>query len=326
MTSQTNGRMKRPEEPKHVKQIGPNWVLILGGALLSTLSIRLCCKLKKVFDFKGSRRPYAPSKENGKPTHNMRHQSCKLHSQMYCSIPDEDACHQCLLGARHIPTSPISKDGDYSLPLVKVASPQSVRDSFELPLKPFNHPNSSDSPCVSESGSDIYSKREVIQKLRHQLRRRDDMLLEVQAQIISLQNSLSIQTGHTTHLQAQLDSSNRELLDSEQEIKWLQKTISDMRSGERVPHENPLCAATIWLPEAANGHPNGLLHGCVGTEKSRGEERIEMLKRQVKELKEVIESKDLLIQSYKEQKIELCSNLTELQLRIVSQSSVPNIL
>lgn len=153
------------------------------------------------------------------------------------------------------------------------------------------------------------------------------MLLEMQAQITSLQNSLTIQTGHTTQLQAQLDSSNRDLLDSEREIKWLQKIISDMRSGEHAPHENPLCAATIWLPEAANGHANGLLHGCIGTEKSSGEERIEMLKRQVKELKEVIEGKDLLIQGYKEQKIELCSNLTELQLRIVSQaSSVPNIL
>ena len=31
---------------------GPNWVLIVGGALLSTLSIRIGCKLKQAIDWK----------------------------------------------------------------------------------------------------------------------------------------------------------------------------------------------------------------------------------------------------------------------------------
>lgn len=342
MTSRINGSMKKSEELKHAKEMGPNWVVIVGGALLCTFSIRLCCRLKQVFDFKSSSETHSPSKENGNSTHNKRHESCKLHSHMYCVIPDEDGCHQCLSGAKHTPTSPMSKDGDDPLPLVKVASAQSyidnramwasVRDPLELPPKPFSHPNSLDSPCISESGSDIYSKREVIQKLRQQLKRRDDMVLEMQAQITVLQNSLTVQTNHTTHLQAQLGSSNQDLLNSDREIKWLQKTISDMCSSECTPPENSL-HARVWQLEPANGHANGCLDVSadadlhwVGVEKTRGEEIIDRLKREVNELKEVIEGKEFLIQSYKEDKIELCSKLKELQLRRDSQVSTPNIL
>ncbi|KAL5202361.1 hypothetical protein ABZP36_013313 [Zizania latifolia] len=41
-----------------------------------------------------------------------------------------------------------------------------------------------------------------------------------------------------------------------------------------------------------------------------------MLKREVGEFKEVIEGKDFIIQSYKEQKLELCSNTRELQEKL----------
>ncbi|KAJ0444895.1 hypothetical protein HanIR_Chr16g0836991 [Helianthus annuus] len=56
-------------------------------------------------------------------------------------------------------------------------------DRLELHQKPFHNFNSPESHCISESGSDIYSKREVIQKLRQQLKRCDDMILEMQDQI-----------------------------------------------------------------------------------------------------------------------------------------------
>ncbi|XP_043700490.1 E3 ubiquitin-protein ligase ATL6-like [Telopea speciosissima] len=50
-------------------------------------------------------------------------------------------------------------------------------------------------------------------------------------------------------------------------------------------------------------------------------ERIEMLKREVGELKEVIEGKKYLLQSYKEHKAELSVKVKELQERLASQSS-----
>lgn len=51
---------------------------------------------------------------------------------------------------------------------------------------------------------------------------------------------------------------------------------------------------------------------------------MEMLKREVCDLKEVIEGKDFLIQSYKEQKLELCGKIRELQEKLSAQ--IPNIL
>jgi len=64
---------------------------------------------------------------------------------------------------------------------------------------------------------------------------------------------------------------------------------------------------------------------CNGVEKRKGEgERVELLKREVGELKEVIEGKDFLLQSYKEQKVELSSKIRELQEKLSAQ--VSNIL
>ncbi|KAL0912970.1 hypothetical protein M5K25_016394 [Dendrobium thyrsiflorum] len=329
MTSRINGSMKKTKELSHAKQKMSNWVFIVGGALLSAFSLRLCCRLKQVFDFKRGRKSYAPSKENRNSTPNKRRETCKLDSQLYCFIPHEDLCYQCLSGAKHTPTNPMSKYGNDTLQLVNVSSSQpskenngvvweSVPDLLELPTKPFNHSNSLESPCLSESGSDIYSKREVIQKLRQQLKRRDDMIEEMQVQITGLQNSLTVEMAHTTHLQAQLDSSNRELLDSKREIQRLRKTISNQFSCEFGPPENPL-HSRIWLPEALNDFANGSLDGSDGAEKIR-EDMIEVLKREVKELKEAIEGKEFLIQRHKEQKLELCSKLKGLQLRLVSQA------
>lgn len=178
-------------------------------------------------------------------------------------------------------------------------------DLLELPQKPFHQSNSSESPCVSESGSDIFSKREVIQKLRQQLKRRDDMILEMQDQIGELQNSVSAQLSHSSHLQSLLDAANRELFDSEREIQRLRKAIADHCVG--------MATVGVWHPEGNNG-----------SEKERDGEKMEMLRREVKELKELMEGKEYLLQSYKEQKCELSLKIKELQQRLDSQ--LPNIL
>lgn len=203
---------------------------------------------------------------------------------------------------------------------------QSSPDRLELPQKPFHHSNSSDSPCVSDSGSDIFSKREVIQKLRQQLKRRDDMILEMQDQIAELQNSLSAQLSHSTHVQSLLDAANRDLFDSEREIQRLRKAIADHCVGQVSAYDKPP-TVTVWPTEGRNGHANGYVDvesNLDSSEKGRDGDRIELLRREVSELKEVIEGKEYLLQSYKEQKTELSMKIKELQQRLDSQ--LPNIL
>ena len=205
-------------------------------------------------------------------------------------------------------------------------------DRLEDPRKPFQYSNSSGSPRVSESGSDIYSKREVIQKLRQHLKRRDEMIMEMQAQIADLKNSLAIQETQSSNMQSQLDSTNRDVFESEREIQHLRKIIADHCVAEALSHDKPLHSGH-WQSDATNGHANGYADSSVddpelhfvSTEKKKGElERVEMLKREVGELKEVIGGKDFLLHSYKEQKVELSSQIRELQEKLSSR--VPNIL
>lgn len=348
MKPKTNGSTQRTQQLRQVQGEGPNWVLIAGGALLSTLSIRIGCRLKQAFDAKRSNNAHNGLKENGKRVPQRRSGACELHSNIFFFPPDEEGCYHCLSGnlngttdTKHTPSSPMSKDGGHTLPLVKIPTAESNKDNngvmwasspdrLELPQKPYHRSNSSDSPSFSESGSDIYSKREVIQKLRQQLKRRDEMIMEMQAQITDLQNSLSAQMSHSVHLQSQLDSTNQDLFDSEREIQRLRKAIADHCVAEAVSPDRPVTTRN-WQPEVANGHMNGYLHNvddveihCVGLEKGRHGEKVEMLKREVGELKEVIEGKEFLLQSYKEQKVELSEKVKELQQRL--NSHVPNIL
>ncbi|XP_073294082.1 uncharacterized protein [Primulina huaijiensis] len=294
--------------PRNLQEGVPNWILVAGGALLSTLSIHLGYKLKQFLD---TRQTVTRS--------------------------------QSLIGSRNVVEVKQNSDGqmmsepDISLPLVTVPTSafneengvmwSSSPDRLELPQKPFHQSNSSDSPCVSESGSNIFNKREVIQKLRQQLKRRDDMILEMQDQIAELQNSHSVQLSHCSHLQSLLDAANRDLFDSEREIQRLRKAIADhcvghISSGEKSP------TVPTWPAEWKNGHTNGfqeIERNSEWSEKTRGDgERIELLKREVSELKELIEGKDYLLKSYKEQKSELSVKIKELQQRLDSQ--LPNIL
>lgn len=340
-SSKTNGSIQKAGRANHGQGEGASWVLVAGGVLLSTLSVRLGCKLKQMFDMKKQNSSTSKAKR--------RSGACGLHSNLY-RFNDQTNCHCCVSGIadggvefKHAPASSLSKPDESSLPLAKIPGPESSKensgvmwtsspDRLEDPRRPFQYSNSSGSPCVSESGSDIYSKREVIQKLRQHLKRRDEMIMEMQAQIADLKNSLSIQETQTANLQSQLDGANRDLFESEREIQQLRKIIADHCVAEALSHDKPLQAGH-WQSDATNGHANGYadssiddpeLH-CIGIEKRNGEvERMEMLKREVGELKEVIEGKDFLLQSYKEQKVELCSKMRELQERLSAQ--VPNIL
>uniref|UniRef100_A0A1D1ZC96 C-type lectin domain family 4 member F n=1 Tax=Anthurium amnicola TaxID=1678845 RepID=A0A1D1ZC96_9ARAE len=350
MKSKTNGTVQRSHNLKQAQVDGPNWMLIVGGALLSTLSIRLGWKLKQAFAIKQPDNTRNTLKD-GKSAVRRRPEACQLHSKLYCFGQDEDSGYhyhsemsEARLDMKRPPTSPMSKEGDPDLPLVAISVTECTKDNagamwasspeyLELPPKPFHHSNTSDSPCVSESGSDIFSKREVIHKLRRQLKRRDEMILEMQTQITDLQKSLAAQMAQSANLQSQLDCTNRELFDSEREIQRLRKAIADHCVADAGSPKKPAISSS---PSGmVNGHANGYANGYadsinnlefnyVGSEKGRDSERVEMLKREVGELKEVIEGKEFLLQSYKEQKAELGTKVKELQLRLASQ--VPNIL
>ncbi|CDP15037.1 unnamed protein product [Coffea canephora] len=332
----------RTQRQKGFQSEGPNWVLIAGGALLSTLSIRLGYKLKQVLDMKPPDNTSNSLKGSGKFTERKKSGSCSLHPNAYSFHQDGNACCNCLSGSVNVMEIKQQRNGqvlsepEMALPLVKVSSSEfskengviwaSSPDRLELPQKPFHHSNSSDSPCVSEAGSDIFSNREVIQKLRQQLKRRDDMIIEMQDQIVELQNSLSTQLTHSTQLQALLDAANRDLFDSEREIQRLRKVIADHCVGQDNCGDK-LSSAPVWPAELRNGHLNEYseVEGHLDSlEKDRNGGKIEMLRREVNELREVIDGKDYLLQNYKEQKSELSMKIKELQQRLDSQ--LPNIL
>nr|GMC66623.1 Leucine-rich repeat-containing protein [Ipomoea batatas] len=343
MKSRTNG-ISRAQKSKALQGEGPNWVLIAGGALLSTLSVRLGYKLKQVLDAKQQNTTGNTSKENNKPAERKKARNCHLQSSSYCFNQDDENCYNCLSGTRDVMdmkqqcNGQVLTESETELPLVTVPSLEFSRenggvcsssvDRLELPQKPLHLSNGSESPCVSESGSDIFSKREVIQKLRQQVKRRDEMILEMQEQIVELQSSLNAQLSHSSHLQSLLDVANRDLFDSEREIQRLRKVIADHCVGQADSCEKLPTVPSLWGSEGRNGYANGHFEAerhLKSSEKGRGDgERIEMLRREVAELKEVIDGKEYLLQSYKDQKAELSTQVKELQQRLDSQ--LPNIL
>ncbi|KAJ8557403.1 hypothetical protein K7X08_003028 [Anisodus acutangulus] len=293
-------------------------------------------KLKQVLDSRQQNKTTSSLKGNEKSPDGRELGNGHLQSSTYYFAQDDDGCYNCNTEAGGFGITKQQYNGsqpEMVLPLVTVPAIEFNKenggawatspDHLELPQKPFHHSNSSESPCVSESGSDIYSKREVIQKLRQHLKRRDGMILEMQEQIVELQASLNNQLSHSAHLQELLDAANRDLFDSEREIQRLRKAISDHCVGQVGP------TVPVWPAEGRYSHSNGHLEVDRNSDtsgKGRGGdgERFEMLKREKDELKEVIEGKDYLIRSYKEQTAELSFKVKELQQRLDAQ--LPNIL
>ncbi|XP_074270741.1 uncharacterized protein LOC141594633 [Silene latifolia] len=318
-----NPRSERDSKVQRLKANqgeGPNWVLVLGGALLSTLSIRIGYKLRQVLD--GKQRDNADTNGSEKYAERRRLRNCRSNSSLHSFGLDDNSYYHCASGERVVETKNAPNGQNFTepeggLPLVTVPTRDygmvwvSSPERGDLRQRPYHESNTLDSPGVSESGSDIFSKREVIQKLRQQLKRRDDMILEMQDQIAELQTALSSQVSHSNDVQLQLDSANRDLFDSEREIQKLRKAIAD----HCLAHGDP--------NDKRNGHANGFSNGDskfeFHKENKGGEDRIESLRKEIGELKEVLEGKEFLLQSYKEEKFELSTKLKELQLRLDSQ-------
>ncbi|KAJ4771715.1 intracellular protein transporter [Rhynchospora pubera] len=348
MTLKHNRSILREKKSNSDLQVeGPNWVFIAGGVLLSTFTFRLGCKLKHVFDRKQQN---TPIKANRKVNFQMgQGGTCKLHSNLHCCTLGSDKCCFSISGygpdVQQAPSTSLEKETSLNQDPVMVPNPHSALslikfqsgvlpnngvgiengidnegvmwttspDRLEPPRKQHQYSNSSGSPCFSESGSDIYSKKDVIQKLRLQLKRRDEMVMEMQSQISELQNSLNIQLALNSNLQSQLESANQDLFESDREIRRLQKVVVDR--------------CVMGSSGMVNG--NGF-YADNGVEEVDGryammEKRMESLKKEVRELREVIEGKEFLIQNYKEQKVELHGKVKELQAKLAA-SEVTNIL
>ncbi|GJY46427.1 hypothetical protein Tco_0435490, partial [Tanacetum coccineum] len=108
---------------------GPNWILIAGGALLSTLSVRLGYRLKQVLDSKQPQNATNGLKENGKHAARKRAGNCRSHSSnMYC-FEQDDGCFNCISGmegeaetkAQH--NGQLHTEPEIGLPLVTVSAP-----------------------------------------------------------------------------------------------------------------------------------------------------------------------------------------------------------
>ncbi|KAJ3681593.1 hypothetical protein LUZ60_014166 [Juncus effusus] len=271
MKSNENRRIIRNSKSIQLNKEGPNWILLAGGALISTLILKLGFRLNRIFHHENSNENNCPIQEKTKSC------ICQQHSKLFCSSDLETT---------------MSNERDISLPLVKFNDSKVNADiTWSTSTRHFQPSISSES--LSESGSDIYIKREVIQKLRLQLQRRDEMILEMHIQISDLKNSLNIQIINASELESQVGGLNRELFDSEREIQRLRKVIADhcVRNGDEINE----------ISEA----------------------KMEMMKKEIEELRVVIEGKDFFIRNYKEQK-KLCEKVKELQVKL--DVRVPNML
>ncbi|MQL95409.1 hypothetical protein Taro_028074, partial [Colocasia esculenta] len=94
MKSKANNTIQRPNKLQQAHLEGPNWMLVVGGALLSTLSIRLGLKLKQIFETKRPDDARNTLKENGKSAVRRRSQPCQLRPKLYSFGQDEDGCYQ----------------------------------------------------------------------------------------------------------------------------------------------------------------------------------------------------------------------------------------
>jgi len=120
MKTKTSRSLQKSGRGNQVQGEGPNWVLVAGGVLLSTLSVKIGCKLKQLFDGKQQNNtskglmsshalsavaililsPY--SLYTGcllcKIAAKRRPEACELHSDLY-RFSDQTGCYYCMSGA-----------------------------------------------------------------------------------------------------------------------------------------------------------------------------------------------------------------------------------
>eukprot|EP01018_Ginkgo_biloba_P007673 Gb_04174 [translate_table: standard] len=407
-TSEKNSKTRKSafaqNATQNVPHEGPNWALILGGAIVSTLSVTFGRKLKQALEMNRQRGVAdMPTETDGKSSTKLTSGICPSHSNLYCCRQDGRVCNRCLPGASddtvdmklgsygavyHFESKKDNTPGPLSSPQSKLSeiprpqaesretSPSWVSpEQLDLSNRPLLQSNSSESVCTSDTGSDPFTKRDVIYRLRQQLKRRDEMILEMQSQITDQQQTISSQLSHMANLQSQLDAANRDLFGAEREIQRLRKAIADHCAGHSIDMpcspgtvisnytsvnysanrlitntEGPvvgcveLCNGGAQLLEEQKSQPQRFevktpdvkpwrLEDlpCFSLDKNREItmhehtlQRVKELERELAELKQLVSGKNYLLEAYENQRMELCSELKELQLKLGTQ--VPSVL
>eukprot|EP00252_Welwitschia_mirabilis_P012386 TRINITY_DN27420_c0_g1_i1.p1 TRINITY_DN27420_c0_g1~~TRINITY_DN27420_c0_g1_i1.p1 ORF type:complete len:373 (-),score=62.89 TRINITY_DN27420_c0_g1_i1:115-1233(-) len=368
---------------QNIPRDGIPWTIILGGAIVSTLSICVVRKLRQTFLFNSHKNAHASKDKEDACNNKDTLGACSLHSN-YCT-QERTACTHCILGASYGSVemklapqgvvcqfenmrrnSPIVIPHQSKLSELQIHSegredsPLWSPEQLELHNGNLMLSNSSESICTSDSGSEHFSKRDVVLRLRDQLKKRDDMILEMQSQINDQLKIISNQISHITNLQSQLDSTNRDLFEAEREIQRVRKAIADhcvdhgldiSNNYALVEHSNksivnievPKIACTdtygahndknqeqrLQHGDAANSSDVNVLklvedldcfpRGSVSQNYSS--ENMKNLQREIAELKESLEGKNYLLEMYEKQRLELCSQLRELQVKLAAQMS-----
>lgn len=400
-SSEKNGKIRKSafvqNSMQNAPQEGLNWVVILGGTIASALSVTLGRKLKQALENNRQR----DAKELNKPEGSS---ATKRTSGVHPMRSNLDYCRQggvvcihCFPGASDgaVEMKLGPQDANFQFNNDRVSghtiSPQQCKlseiqiysestansplwvspDQLDLSNVHLQQSNSSESVCTSDTGSDLFSKRDVIHRLREQLKRRDEMVLEMQTQITDQQQIITNQISHMTNLQSQLDAANRELFGTEREIQRLRKAIADHCAGHAVdmscssgtmitnytmvdPSMSRSIAdskgSAVGSAELCNGgtqrfHEQKLQEQmyelknpdvkvwnliedlpCVSLNRN-GEmtkhedtlESVKKLERELAELKRLVSGKNYLLEAYENQRVELCTQLKELQLKLGTQ-------
>lgn len=402
-SSEKNGKSRKPafvrNSMQNVPQEGLNWVVLLGGAIVSTLSVTLGRKLKHALEINRQGDTKTLNEPEGSSAANRTSGVYPLRSNLdycrqggvvciHCFPGSSDGAVEMKLGPqdancqfdndRHTISPKQCKLSEIQIYSESTAnSPLWVSpEQLDLPNVHLQQSNSSESVCTSDTGSDLFSKRDVIHRLREQLKRRDEMIMEMQAQITDQLQIINNQISHMTNLQSQLDAANRESFGTEREIQRLRKAIADHCAGHAVDMScssgtmitnytmvdhsmsrsiADLQGSTIGSAELCNGgtqrfHEQKLQEQryemktpevkvwnlvedlpCISLnrngEMTKHEDTLESVKdmeRELAELKRLVSGKNYLLEAYENQRVELCTQLKELQLKLGTQ--VANVL
>ncbi|XP_057845935.1 uncharacterized protein LOC131055466 isoform X1 [Cryptomeria japonica] len=261
---ENSGQTRKPafvqNSVQNASQVGgPNWVIIFGGAIVSILSVKLGRKLREAIgtnwkrdDVKTLNEPDRKSDTQGtlgvNPLHSRlccyrldgvvrnHYVSGGSHGMVEMKVGPQDAVCQCENKSSHTLALLQQKLSEFSVPC---NSRENIPlweclEQHDISNGHLQQSNSSESVSTSDTSPDLLTKRDVARRLRQQVKRRDDMIVEMQTQITYQQQTITSHFVHMENLQMQLDAANKDLFGAEREIQRLRKAIADHCAGNAV--------------------------------------------------------------------------------------------
>ncbi|KAG6555633.1 hypothetical protein Mapa_002869 [Marchantia paleacea] len=251
-----------------IRKEGPNWVLLAGGAIVTAIGVMIVRKRRppsceeKIIEkavptpgkdhvqqsglsFATTRRestgsrtsePSTDSPFSGDAymiTHNVA-RSQSDGSRVGSEWGDDDC----------IPPSPDcnppSPPGQYEYNYQHTQFSKGSNHSGRTVITPTSPPGSyretsategNDLPLSPVSRSGYSSRRDMVHRLRQQLKSRDETIHDMVAQIQDQDRTISLHQAHCRELEGRLDIATRTLFDSEREIQRLRKAVADYLRG-----------------------------------------------------------------------------------------------